>query len=222
MADLHITEALPEAEHAVWVTLSDGLTRLLDLRPLWARSTHRALRLRRLVRRPRVSPDGEFVLWPGGATLDVASVQLAPGGPLPVDLQGLGPQALRYRPLAALLRYAEPPVPDYLDVRPEHVVRLQLGLTPNDLAQVTQHHAPAPPEQLLARLSDLVLALRLVLPGDALLSLLRRPWPYAQRHAPQSALLHTAHDCLRHGRIDLVEAPLVALLLPSGRTSAPC
>lgn len=214
MPELHITEVLPEGDDAAWITLGDGLTRLVGLHPLMALPTHRALRLQRLVRRPRLTPDGMQVMWPGGATLDAASVHQAPGGPLPLALLAVVPTAQRYRPLAALLSHTDPPVPDYLDVRPEHTVRSGLGLSPGDLTSVVERHGPVPHDLMVARLSDLLLTLRQVLPGDALPALLRQPWPYARRHHPHSILLDTALGCLRFGRIDLVEAPLIHLLLP--------
>lgn len=78
-----IIEAIPEGAHAAWVTLDDGLTRLIDLRPLAQLPTHEALCLPRLTRSLRVTDGAQRVSWPGGAHLDVTSITLAP-----VVLQG--------------------------------------------------------------------------------------------------------------------------------------
>lgn len=206
-----ITEVLPEGDHSAWVTLDDGLTRLIDLRPLSRLPTHHALRLPLLSRSPRVTDDACHLYWPGGTHLDVVSITHAPTGPLPVGLLGLIPSAQRYRPLAPLLRHQGIQIHSYLDVRPEQVLREQLRLKPGDVKQFIHSHAPAAPELCLARLSDAYLALQLLLPGDLIPALLRRPWPAAIRHAAQGT---TALDCLWKGRIDLIDTPLTHLLLP--------
>lgn len=215
MIDLTITEVLPEGDACAWITLSDGLTRLVGFQTLMSRPTHLALQLRRLVRCPRRSPDGAHVLWPGGTLLDARSVLEAPNGPLPLELLALVPAAQRYRPLAALLRTCEPPPADYLDARPNHVVAARLGLKAGEMDSILSGHRPAVPELVVARLSDLSLLLSHLLPDGMVSGLLRRPWPYARQHTPQNSLLDTALDCLRAGRTDLIEAPLVHLLLPS-------
>jgi len=213
MTGLIITEVLPEGDDRAWITLNDGLTRLVGLRPLMDQPAHQALRLRRLTRTPRVSPDGTQVVWPGGSLVDVAAVRDAPHGPLPLTLYALVPEAQRYRPLAALLRACEPPIPDYLDAKPAHVVAARFGLKPNEMDNILAGHRPANPEQVVPRLSDLALLLSGLVPDSVAGGLLRSPWPYAHRHSPQNPLLHTALGCLCAGRIDLIEAPLVHLLL---------
>ena len=80
---------------------------------------------------------------------------------------------------------------------------------------MTPVKATQPPELVVARLSDLSLLLSHLFPDGMVSGLLRRPWPYARQHTPQNSLLDTTLDCLRAGRTDLVEAPLVRLLLPS-------
>lgn len=220
MTDPTITEVLPEGDHAAWITLNDGQTRLLDLEPLLALPSHHALRLPRLARQPRRSLDGRRVQWPGGALLDVASIHDAPDGRLPLRLLALMPEAARYRPVLALLKHAGPPTPEYLDVRPPDVLRSRLGLTMNELASILDWHRPAPPTCVLARLSDLLLLLTLVVPQSTLPLLLRQPWPHAQRCDPTLQPPASALDCLRHGRIDLIEAPLTHLLLPAWPQSA--
>lgn len=211
MSTLRITEALPEGEHAAWVTLDDGLTRLIDLRPLSQLSTHHSLRLPSLVRSLRVTEDARHIYWPGGAHLDITSIALAPAGPLPVGLLALLPSARRYRPLAPLLSHQPVHTHSYLDVRPEQVLQDQLRIKPADLQQFLRSHAPVEPGLCIARLSDLYLALQLLLPVNLIPALLRRPWPAAIRHAAQGT---TALDCLWKGRIDLIDTPLTHLLLP--------
>jgi len=214
MTGLIITEVLPEGDDRAWITLNDGLTRLVGLRPLMDQPAHQALRLRRLTRAPRISPDGTKVVWPGGSLVDVTAVRDAPHGPLPLTLHALVPEAQRYRPLAALLRGCEPPVPDYLDVRPVHVVASRLGLKAGEMDVILAGHHPVEPEQVVPRLSDLALLLSSLVPEGMVSSILRRPWPYARRHSAPHPLLDTALGCLCAGRTDLVEAPLVHLLLP--------
>jgi len=213
--DLTITEALPEGDDRAWITLSDGQTRLVGFQALMALPTHRTLHLRRLSRCMHVSLDGTFVRWPGGLLLDVQSVAYAPHGPLPLEIHALLPAQHRYRPLAALLRACEPPLQDYLDVRPAHVVQARLGLKTAELDGVLTGHRPAGAEQVVARLSDLALLLAGLVPDGLIGGLLRRPWPYARRHSRPLPLLDTALECLSAGRTDLVEAPLIHLLLPS-------
>lgn len=217
MTDLVIVEVLPEGEDRAWITLSDGLTRLVGFHALMAQPTHQNLRLRRLIRNPRVSPTGTHIVWPGGVLLDVQSVRQAPYGPLPLELHALVPAAQRYRPLAALLRTCEPPVPDYLDVRPVHVVASRLALKTVEMDIILAGHQPAASEQVVARLSDLALLLSSLVPEGIVGSLLRRSWPYARRHSPHSPLPDTALQCLCAGRTDLVEAPLLHLFLPPSR-----
>lgn len=214
MNDLRITEALPEGEHAAWVTLTDNLTRLIDLGPLTQVSSHHALRLPTLIRALRITADGRHIYWPGGAHLDVASIALAPAGPLPVGLLGLLPTDRRYRPLAPLLRHQSVQTHSYLDVRPDYVLQNQLCLKPSELQQFLRSHAPAAPDLCLARLSDLYLALQLLLPADLLPALLRRPWPAVLRHTGSNLSRTSALDCLWQGRIDLIDTPLTHLLLP--------
>ena len=117
-------------------------------------------------------------------------------------------------PLAALLRTCDPPVPDYLDVRPVHVVASRLALKAGEMDIILAGHHPAESEQVVPRLSDLALLLSSLIPEGMVGGLLRRPWPYARRHSPQDPLLDTALGCLCAGRTDLVEAPLLHLLLP--------
>jgi len=45
MTGLIITEVLPEGDDRAWITLNDGLTRLVGLRPLMDQPAHQALRL---------------------------------------------------------------------------------------------------------------------------------------------------------------------------------
>ncbi|WP_161884186.1 DUF2442 domain-containing protein [Deinococcus alpinitundrae] len=211
MSELIITEVLPEGDDRIWVSLNDGLTRLVSLHPLLALPSHRTLRLRRLVRCPKVSSNGQFICWPGGAYLDVDSVRDAPHGVLPVDLYGVFASPERFRPLAAVLRRMEPNLHGYSDVRPLHTVCTLLALKQGAFESMLQDYRPAPSELLQARLSDLGLFLSAWFPAQAIPALLHRPWPYAIRRYPGSQLLDTAAGCIRHGRIDLVEAPLLLL-----------
>lgn len=211
MTELLVTEVLPEADDRIWVSLSDDLTRLLSVRPLLGRTTHRALRLPDLTRRPRVTPDGRCIRWPGGPFLDVDSVLNAPSGVLPVELLALVPFPSRFRPLHALLLHAKPNLHGYDDVRPLATIQTLLGMTTGELEPVFAHHRPAPADLLLSRLSDLALLLCSWFPNGAACQLLRQPWPYAQRESSGDPLLGTAMGCLRFGRIDLVEAPLILL-----------
>jgi len=213
MSEVSITEVLPEGDDRLWVSLDDGLTRLLCLQPLLTQSSHHALHLHRLARRPAVTSDGRFVRWPGGAYLDAESVRQAPAGHLPVDLIGLMPFAQRFRPLHSMLVHADPNLHGYPDVRPEVIVQKLLGLKTGELEPVYAHH-PAPAGLVLARLSDLALLLSAWFPDGAASLLLRRPWPHAMRRFPHDPLFGTALGCLRYGRIDLIEAPLA--LLASG------
>jgi hypothetical protein len=220
MTDLVIVEVLPEGDDRAWITLNDGMTRLVGFQTLMAQPTHQNLRLRRLIRCPRVSPTGTHVVWPGGLLVDVHSIQQAPHGPLPLELHALVSAAQRYRPLAALLRTCDPPVPDYLDVRPVHVVASRLALKAGEMDIILAGHHPAEPEQVVSRLSDLALLLSGLVPQGMVGSLLRRSWPYARRRSPRNPSLDTALECLCAGRTDLVEAPLLHLLLPPARLAA--
>lgn len=211
MTDLTVTEVLPEGVDRIWVSLSDGLTRLLSVRPLLGLTTHRGLHLPDLTRRPRVTPDGRCIRWPGGPFLDADSVLNAPSGSLPVDLLALVPFSSRFRPLQGLLLHARPNLHGYGDVRPMATVQTLLGMTAGELEPVFAHHRPASEDLVLGRLSDLALLLWAWFPDGAARQLLRRPWPYALRQSPGDPLVETALGCLRFGRIDLVEAPLVLL-----------
>lgn len=215
MLDLTITEVLPEGDDCAWITLNDGMTRLIGFRALMALQTHQALRLRRLIRCPRIAPDGIHIVWPDGSLVDVLSVRDAPHGPLPLELNALIRETQRYRPLAALLRACEPPLPNYLDVQPTHVIAARLSLTSREMDSILEGHRPAKVDQVAPRLSDLSLLLTGLVPDGVIGGLLRRSWPYGRRHSAQNPLLDTALGCLRAGRIDLVEAPLVQLLLPN-------
>ncbi len=211
MSDLMVTEVLPEGDDRIWVSLSDGLTRLLSVRPLLGLHTHRVLQFPDLTRRPRVTPDGRCIRWPGGPFLDVDSVLDAPSGGLPVELLALVPFSSRFRPLQGLLLHARPKLHGYDDVRTVATVQTLLGMTASELEPVFAHHRPAPEDLVLGRLSDLALLLYTWFPDGAVRQLLRRPWPYALRQSPGNPLLETALGCLRFGRIDLVEAPLILL-----------
>ena len=211
MPELTITEVLPEADDRIWVTLSDDQTRLIGLSPLMDLPTYRALRLNRLIRCPRISADRRHVIWSGGVCLDIHSIESAPNGAQPLELLALLPSAHRFRPLAAVLQHSEPHVYGYPDVRPAHIVASLLSMKPQELTEVLASHQPAPPELSLARLSDLALFLSAWFPDAAIPALLRRPWPYSTRRYPYSCLLDTATGCLLHGRIDLVETPLLLL-----------
>lgn len=214
-----VVEALPEGSDRVWVTLNDGITRLVSLQPLLERETHRALRLDRLARRPAVAPDGTYVLWPGGAHLDALSIHRAPNGPLPVTLLAVVPATRRYRPLAALLTHLDPPPVDPSRPQDAATACRLLGLQPAELASLLPFYNPAPADLVAARLTDLGRLLTHLLPDANAHALLRCPWPHAIHTYPGRRLLHTALGCLRSGRADLVEAPLVTLIL--GVTHAP-
>jgi hypothetical protein len=214
MADL-FTEVLPEGDDRAWISMNDGLTRLVSLHPLMALPTHRTLRLRRLIRCPRISGEGRFICWPGGAYLDICSVRDAPHGDLPVELLGIVSEQRRFRPLAPVLDHAEPNIHGYGDIRPLHTVQASLGLKPGAFEAMLLEYRPAPPDLVLARLSDLSLFLSCWFPAQDLPAMLRRPWPYAIRRYPGSHLLDTGAGCLGHGRIDLVEAPLLLLATES-------
>ena len=214
MADL-FTEVLPEGDDRAWISMNDGLTRLVGLRQLMALPTHHALQLRRLVRRPRMSGDGRFICWPGGPYLDVSSVRDAPHGRLPVELLGIVPEQRRFRPLAAVLEHADPNLHGYGDARSLPTVQALLGLKDGAFEALLPAYRPAPSALVLARLSDLSLLLSSWFPPQNLPVFLHRPWPYAIRRYPDSRLLDTAAGCLGHGRIDLVEAPLLLLATES-------
>lgn len=208
----HITEALPEGDDRVWVSLDDGFTRLIDLTPLMALASHRSLRLRRLIRCPAVSANGQFVYWPGGAHISADAITRAARKPdSPLSVLSVVPFGRRYRPLSAVLRHAEPNLHGYHDVRPQHHVLPILGLNSGEFDVLARQYHPAPQDLVLARFSDLALFLREWFPDQALPSLLRQPWPYSIRRYPGSRLLDTALGCLKHGRIDLIEGPLLLL-----------
>ncbi len=212
---LRITEVLPEGDHHVWVTLSDGYTRLLDLRSLSHLPTHQVLRLPQLVRQPVAAPDGQHVVWPNGTVLDLASVRDAPHGPLPVQLDALVLQARRYRPMQMCLKALEPAT-TYLDVRPLEILLPRLGLRYSEWRSISERYRPVPPDLVHARLSDLTLLLTSLVPDGFLPGLLQQNWNYAVYRCPHRPLLHTADGCVRFGRLDLVELPLLALLLSPG------
>lgn len=211
MSELTITEALPEGDDRIWITLTDDQTRLIGLSPLMAVPANRALRLHRLIRCPNLSQDRRSIVWSGGVYLDIRSIELAPYGPQPLELVALLPSRHRFRPLAPLLQHSEPNIYGYLDVRPAHIVASILCVKPEELTLMVASHQPAASELSVARLSDLALFLSAWFPDSAISALLRRPWPYSIRRYPHSRLLDTAVGCLRHGRIDLVEAPLLLL-----------
>ena len=100
------------------------------------------------------------------------------------------------------------------------MVASRLALKAGEMDIILAGHHPAEPEQVVPRLSDLALLLSGLVPQGMVGSLLRRSWPYARRHSPQSPSLDTALECLCAGRTDLVEAPLLHLLLTPGRLAA--
>lgn len=212
-----IHEVLPEGDHQLWATLSDGHTRLLDLRPLYCLPSYQALRLHALARQPALTLDGQHVVWPNGALLDITSIRKAPTGPLPVQIDALISQSRRYRPVLPVLKALDPAVHHYLDVRPVDSLLLRLGLKKTDWTFLLDRCRTVPPELLHARLSDLTLLLSSLIPDLLLPGLLRQTWPYALHRCPKHPTLHTADGCLRFGRFDLLEVPLTALLLAPGR-----
>lgn len=223
LANLRITEALAEGDHHMWVTLSDGQTRLLNLGPLRTLRSHHSLRWPRIARRPVPSPDGQYVLWPSGATLDLASICDAPHGALPVGLDALLPQARRYRPVLPYLSGLEPATHAYLDVRPLNRLMPLLGLRLSEWRSIAERYRPVPEELVHARLSDLALLLTSLVPAPLLPTLIQRPWNYALQCCPNQSCVHTAVGCIRFGRLDLIEVPLLTLLTaPAGASQSGC
>ncbi|UBV45558.1 DUF2442 domain-containing protein (plasmid) [Deinococcus taeanensis] len=211
-ADLRITDVWAEGDHHTWVTLNDGQTRLLNLEPLCTLRTHHSLRWPQIARQPVPSPDGQHVLWPSGAALDLASIRAAPHGALPVGLDALLPQAQRYRPMLPYLKGLEPAPHAYLDVRPLDRLLPLLGLRQSEWRSIAERYQPVPAELVHARLSDLALILTSLVPAALLPSLIRQPWNHALQRCPHQPHVHTAAGCIRFGRLDLIETPLLMLL----------
>lgn len=202
-----ILEVLPErGRPQVWVTCTNDRTYRIDLTPLCRLESHLQLRLATVAEHVRVAASGQAICWPGGAELDVASVQRAPGAMHPVRLMGTMTPARRYRPLLPYLEALQPAI--YLRPAPidAQVISQMLSLKTGELDSAPRHyHAPA--ELVLNRIYDVALFLQEHFSRDHLNVLLRRPWPYAQRVCPGDPLLHTMLDCLRYGRPDLIERP---------------
>ncbi|WP_159066092.1 hypothetical protein [Deinococcus ficus] len=213
MNEPRITEVLPEGGCGIWVTVSDQLTRLIDVGFLCRHRGYHSLAFPGLAKTPKLSPDGRLLFWPDGTFIELGSVLEATASTAPVRLRSIFPARLRYRPLLPLLRAADPVVNGYLDVRPEAVVRTGLGMKASEWTAMLSVTSPVPSDLVIARLSDLYLLLAGLFPIQVLPSLLREKWPYAARTAGHSGLIESATDCLRFGRFNLVEVPLVRLLL---------
>lgn len=206
-----MTEVLVEpGSHQLWVTFNDGQTYRLDLQPLLAVDSHKILRLNTLFARAQVSPDGQHVLWPSGALLDLSSILKGGAGRLPVRTIAVVPARHRYRPLLPYLLHQQPPT--YLRPTPIEFVTVQrlLRLRTSELNQMLRG-VPVPEELLLNRLYDLGVFLTSHFAEEHLYALMRRPWRYGEQQCPRQPLLHTMLGCLQNGRPDLIERPCMLI-----------
>ncbi len=173
----------------------------LDLAALLAQEGYAALRLPRVWRQGQLREDGSLI-WPGGAVLCPEQWQ----GCVIAQPQGDD----YYRPLRPYLRYHEP----VLWLRPEPISELDICRLLHCKSHQLERAAvalSAPVHLVRARLSDAAALLAEVVGPTALLPVLRRNWPVAQRMG--DIRLTTMQDCLLLGRPDLVERSLVHLCL---------
>ena len=193
-----ITEVLREpGSHKLWVTRG-AETWLLDLTPLTSTTQGQLLLLPRAWQSIKITSDGYGLAWPG---LTLGWTELSE-----CCVQQMTP-AERYRPLLPYLRSHEPP----LWMPPMSRERLQtlLLLRPNDLDKAVRSLG-APTELVYQRLHDIALLLAEYVGHDALLPLLRRPWPVARRL--NRITLVSMQDCLTGGHPHLVERALISLI----------
>lgn len=193
-----ITEVLREpGSHKLWVTRG-AETWLLDLTPLTSTTQGQLLLLPRAWQGVEITSNGYGLAWPG---LTLGWTELSE-----CCVQQM-PPAERYRPLLPYLRSHEPP----LWLPPMSTERLQtlLLLRPNDLDRAVRALG-APAELAYQRLHDIALLLAEYVGHDALLPLLRRPWPVARRL--NRITLVSMQDCLTGGHPHLVERALISLI----------
>ena len=213
--DLTITEVLPEpGSLQLWVTFDDDHTHRLDLEPALRLPEYRALGLKRLFGRVKVTAGGRALEWPGGARLGALAILGASTGVLPLQLVAVIPSAERFRTLLPYLRHLELPIylrPDPIEA--SAVIKV-LGLKPGEL-ETACGNLRAPGAQVLGRLYDAGIFLQEHFSGEHLTTLLRRPWRFGAEQAPGQPQLHTMLGCLMYGRPDLVERPLITLMTGS-------
>ena len=193
-----ITEVLREpGGHKLWVTRG-AETWLLDLTAVANTVRGQLLLLPRVRQSVKITSDGHGLAWPG---LTLAWTELSECCVCQM------PAAERYRPLLPYLRSHEPP----LWLPPMSRERLQtfLLLRPNDLDNAVRALG-APAELAYQRLHDIALLLAEYVGHDALLPLLRRPWPVARRL--NRITLVSMQDCLTGGYPHLVERTLMSLI----------
>lgn len=193
-----ITEVLREpGGHKLWVTRG-AETWLLDLTPLTSTTQGQLLLLPRAWQSTKITSDGYGLAWTG-LTLGWTELSECCVHQMP------SPE--RYRPLLPYLRSHEPP----LWLPPMSRERLQtfLLLRPNDLDKAVRSLG-APTELVYQRLHDIALLLAEYVGHNAMLPLLRRPWPVARRL--DKVTLVSMRDCLTGGHPHLVERALISLI----------
>lgn len=200
-----ITEVLPEGPKALWITLDDGLTRLVHFAAPLLESRSQIITSR--ASEAKVTPDGRYIRWSSGEFVTVEMVGQATAETAPLRLLALFPQQRRYRPILPLLQ----PMHVYLDVRPASVMRANLCLKSAEWDRMLRVTAGIPQELVLARVSDFYLLLTGLFPFAVLPVLMRQAWPMIKRDSG-SPLIETVADCLVNGEFDLIEYPLIRLL----------
>lgn len=206
-----IVEVLVEpGRHQLWVTFRNERTHRINLEPLLELEAYRTLRLNTLFAQVRVTPDGQHLVWPGGALLGSCSLLEPPTLQFPLRTIGIVPARHRYRPLLPYLLHQQPPT--YLRPTPIEFVTVQrlLRLRTSELNQMLRG-VPVPAELLLNRLYDLGVFLTSHFAEDHLYALMRRPWRYGEQQCPRQPLLHTMLGCLQNGRPDLIERPCMLI-----------
>lgn len=193
-----ITEVLREpGGHKLWVTRG-AETWLLDLTPVANTVRGQLLLLPQAWQGVKITSNGYGLAWPG---LTLGWTELSECCVCQMSA------AERYRPLLPYLRMHEPP----LWRPPMTSDRLQrlLFLRPNDLDKAVRALG-APTELAYQRLHDIALLLAEYVGHDAMLPLLRRPWPVARRL--DKVTLVSMRDCLTGGHPHLVERALISLI----------
>lgn len=193
-----ITEVLREpGGHKLWVTRG-AETWLLDLTPLTSTTPGQLLLLPRAWQGVEITSNGYGLAWPG---LTLGWTELSE-----CCVQQISP-AERYRPLLPYLRAHEPPL--WLPPMSRERLQTLLLLRPNDLDKAVRSLG-APTELVYQRLHDIALLLAEYVGHDALLPLLRRPWPVARRLNRMTLL--SMQDCLTGGYPHLVERASISLI----------
>lgn len=197
---LTLTEVLVEpGAPQIWVS-SGTFTHHIDLTPLLNLKKGMPLRLSRNRKAVSIAPDAESLSWPG-LTLHWSDLQDMRVCQMPVQE--------RYRPLLPYMRAHEPHLAPVAPITPSRL-QLLLSLKTHQIEEAARS-LNVSPDLANQRLYDIGIVLREYIGHDAMLSLLRRPWPIAARLS--HPLFHNMQSCLIHGRPDLVEKCLVKLIL---------